>query len=137
MAGSGHISQSNHHSVGAPRPTVIVADGDPAVRHSLSFLLEIDGYAVTTHADSAAVIDDPGLHMAVCLIVDLNLGDMNGLELVDTLRGQSRTIPVVLMASNVDQKILNRSQTAGIQVVEKPIFGDVLNQAIKAAVHPH
>jgi two-component system response regulator FixJ len=133
MGGSAPISTTRHKRLGAPLPFVIVADGDPAVRHSLRFLLEIEGYAVAALSNSSAVLEHPDVRAAVCLIIDLDLPGMNGLELVTVLRARHPAIPAILMASNADKQILSRSQTSGVQVVEKPIFGDVLGHAIKAA----
>ena len=133
MGNSGPVSELRHRRLDTPRPFVIVVDGDPAVRHSLRFLLEIEGYAVTALSNPTAVLEHSSVHLAVCLIIDHDLPGMNGLDLMKVLRSRYPEIPLILMASNVDKQILSRSRAFGVQVVEKPIFGDILNQAIITA----
>ena len=134
MGGSAPTTATTRHKrLGTLLPFVIVVASDPAVRDSLKFLLEIEGYAVAALSNSAAVLDHPEVRAAVCLVIDHDLPSIDGLDLVGTLRERHPTIPAILIASNADEQILNHSQTWGIQVVEKPIFGDVLRQAIKTA----
>jgi len=115
---------------GRPHPTVLVVDDDPAVRNSLKFSLELEGFAVRLYADGRQLLDDPQLPPDGCLIVDQVMPGMSGLDVVDAIRRRGMTYPAVLTISNASPKLRDRAAMAGVAVIEKPFFGNELVDAI-------
>src|ERR1700680_1441781 len=114
-----------------PPTTVLVVDDDMAVRHSLKFSLEIEGFAVRLYADGRELLDDPHLPPDGCLIVDQVMPGMSGLDVVDAIRHRGISNPAVLVTSNASPKLRNRAAMAGVAVIEKPFFGNALVDAIR------
>jgi two-component system response regulator FixJ len=117
-----------------PPPTVLVVDDDPAVRNSLKFSLELEGFAVRLYADGRQLLDDPQLPPDGCLIVDQVMPGMAGLDVVDAIRRRGMTNPAVLIISNASPKVRDRAAMAGVAVIEKPFFGNALVDAIRDAL---
>jgi two-component system, LuxR family, response regulator FixJ len=83
-----------------PPATVLVVDDDSAVRHSLQFSLELEGFAVRLYADGRELLDDPHLPACGCLVVDQVMPGMSGLDVVDALRLRGSSNPAVLITSD-------------------------------------
>ena len=67
--------------------TVLVVDDDAAVRAALKFALEVEGFRVRVYDSAAALLADDSLPVRACLVIDYRMPDIDGLELVDRLRG--------------------------------------------------
>jgi two-component system, LuxR family, response regulator FixJ len=114
-----------------PPVTVLVVDDDLAVRNSLKFSLELEGFAVRLYADGRELLDDPDLPPDGCLIVDQVMPGMAGLDVVDAIRRRSMMNPAILIISNTNPKVRNRAAMAGVAVIEKPFFGNELVDAVR------
>jgi FixJ family two-component response regulator len=114
-----------------PPWTVMVVDDDSAVRNSLKFSLELEGFAVRLYADGGELLGDPHLPACGCLVVDQVMPGMSGLDIVDALRQRGISSPAVLMTANASRKIRQRAAAAGVAVIEKPFFGNALVDAIR------
>jgi two-component system response regulator FixJ len=123
MENRGHQTQ--------PPVTILVIDDDSAVRRSLKFSLELEGYAVRTYADGRALLDDAHLPAGGCLVVDQVMPGMSGLDVVDALRTRGVSMPAVLIVSSTNHTLRQRASAAGVAVVEKPFFGNGLVEAIR------
>ncbi len=121
---------TNKNIIRAPM-TVLVVDDDLAVRNSLKFSLELEGFAVRLYADGRELLNDPHLPSDGCLIVDQVMPGMVGLDVVDAIRRRGMTNPAVLIISNASPKIRDRAAMAGVAVIEKPFFGNELVDAIR------
>ena len=111
--------------------TVLVVDDDPAVRHSLKFALELDGFAVRVYPDGQALLNDAHLPAGGCLVIDHVMPGMSGLDIVDALRSRGILIPAILMTSGASGRLRQRAAAAAVVVVEKPFFGNGLVDAIR------
>lgn len=125
------------HDDRAEKFSVFVVDDDPAVRNSLQFALELEGYAVRTFADADQLlgrIDDerPG-----CLIVDYALPGPNGLELLGALRQRQIAAPAILITSHPNRGLRQLAAQAGVPIVEKPLLTDTLTDEIRALCGSH
>jgi two-component system response regulator FixJ len=114
-----------------PPVTILVIDDDCAVRKSLKFSLELEGYAVRTYANGRALLDDAHLPAGGCLVVDQMMPGMSGLDVVDALRTRGISMPAVLIVSSTNPTLRQRASAAGVAVVEKPFFGNGLVEAIR------
>lgn len=119
------------HEIIRPRPALIVVDDDAAVRHSLSFALEMDGFAVWLYADASELLDESNLPTHGCLLIDYYLPDMNGLQLLTELRSRGVTLPAFLVTGHPSLTLRRRIGQAGIRLVEKPLLGDGLADMIR------
>ena len=124
MENRGHQAQ--------PLATILVIDDDCAVRNSLKFSLELEGFTVRIYADGHALLDDAHLPADGCLVVDQVLPGMSGLDVVDALRLRGSPMPAVLITSSASGMLRQRAAAVGVMVVEKPFFGNSLVEAIHA-----
>jgi FixJ family two-component response regulator len=113
---------------------VLVIDDDPAVRASLRFALEIEGFAVHVFATSDELLARETLPAAACLVVDYILPTMNGLELVAALRDRGVDSPAILITSDPPARLRREAAAAGLTLVEKPLLGNGLADAIRSAL---
>jgi two-component system, LuxR family, response regulator FixJ len=107
-------------------PVVIVVDDDPAVRNSLRFSLEIEGFAVRDYPDGMELLNDRELPRGGCLVIDQNLPGMNGLDVVARLRDRQVSVPAILITSHPSATVSERAARAGVPIVEKPLLGNTL-----------
>jgi len=113
---------------------VLVVDDDAAVRNSLKFSLELEGFAVRLYADGRELLNDPQLPARGCLVVDQMLPAMSGLDVVDALRRRGISNPAVLVTTHASRQLRQRAAKAGIAVIEKPFFGNALVEAIRGSL---
>ena len=102
-------------------PTVFVVDDDASIRELLTWLMQRNGLAVRAFSDAreflaAYVPDQPG-----CLVLDLHLPGMNGLELQQYLKAQGVLIPVIFLSGGADVPRAVRAVREGaVDFIEKP-----------------
>jgi FixJ family two-component response regulator len=112
-------------------PTILVVDDDPAVRNSLQFSLEVEGFCVRTYPDAASLMKEASLPEKGCLVVDFRLPGMNGLELVAQLRKRRIALPAVLVTTRPDATVRLHAAKAGISIIEKPLLTEDLLRCIR------
>jgi two-component system, LuxR family, response regulator FixJ len=118
-----------------PPVTILVIDDDCAVRNSLKFSLELEGFAVRMYANGRALLDDAHhLPTSGCLVVDQLMPGMSGLDVVQALRLRGISMPAVLITSSASCLLRQRAAAAGVAVVEKPFFGNGLVDTIRSLI---
>ena len=115
------------------RRTVIVVDDDQALRDSLKFSLEIDGFDVRIYSDALKLLAEPELPKNCCLVVDQNMPGMTGLDLIAALRERNITAPAILITSHPNADVRERAVKAGVFISEKPFLGAGLVERIRLA----
>jgi FixJ family two-component response regulator len=115
-------------------PVVIVVDDDPAVRNSLRFSLEVEGFAVRDYPDGMELLNDRELPREGCLVIDQNLPGMKGLDVVARLRDRHVSVPAILITSHPTATVSERAARAGVPIVEKPLLGNTLLDRIHDVV---
>lgn len=113
---------------------VVLVDDDGALRLALTFMLELDGFAVTALDSGEALLQAALPPAPVCLVLDQNMGGLTGLEALAALRANNQTLPALLITSHPRASIRNAAAALGAVIVEKPLLGDSLNAAINAAL---
>lgn len=114
---------------------VHVVDDDAAVRDSLSFLLEAADLVVRSYDGAGALLDriadlEPG-----CIITDVRMPAMTGLELVTKLKGLGVSHPVIVLTGHADVALAVEAMKAGVvDFIEKPFDEAVLLKAVQAAL---
>jgi two-component system response regulator FixJ len=123
-----------HREVAAPSPIVIVVDDDAAVRNSLKFSLEIEGFSVRTYASPNELLGLAEIPASACLVVDQNMPGMSGLNLLAALRRRGVRTPAVLMSAQLGAALKDEAARGGFLMVEKPFLGNALLDLIRAAM---
>jgi FixJ family two-component response regulator len=111
---------------------VAVVDDDPAVRGSLQFSLEVEGYEVRTFGDATELLGDPGMAHFECIIIDQNPPTSNGFELFLRLRDRAVLTPVILVTSRPGGLLMQRARKAGVPILEKPLLDNALADKIQS-----
>lgn len=112
-----------------------MVDDDPAVRASLKFALELEGYSVRTHASGAELLKDGNLAAAACVILDYRMPDMDGLAVLSELAGRSVKVPVILITAPVSEALRRRAAQQGVfSLLEKPLLDNVLVRNVRDAM---
>ena len=118
-----------------PRATVFVVDDDESVREALGGLLRSAGYAVETFASAQEFLARPPADLPGCLVLDVGLPDLSGLDLQQRMADMNREIPIVFITGRGDVPTSVRAMKAGaVEFLTKP-FGerdllDAIGQAI-------
>lgn len=116
-------------------PVIHVIDDDEAVRESLSFLLETADFTVKSYDSAVAFLErlaeaDPG-----CVITDVRMPEMSGIELVRRLRELGSSLPVVVITGHGDVPLAVEAMKAGVvDFIEKPFEDDAILAAIGMAL---
>jgi two-component system response regulator FixJ len=115
--------------------TVHVVDDDEAMRHSLAFLLETAGHEVRTYASAIEFLEAvPGMERG-CIVTDVRMPGLSGLELVERLKAMKVTDPVIVITGHADVPLAVNAMKAGVSdFIEKPFAQDLLLSAIRAAL---
>jgi RNA polymerase sigma factor (sigma-70 family) len=121
--------------VNVPEPTVFLVDDDPAMRRSVAALVEIAFPCVETFASAADFLaayqpDRPG-----CLVLDVAMPGMNGLELQQKLVAEKIDLPIVFITGHANVPMAVEAMQAGaVNFLEKPFHDQQLWDSIQAAL---
>src|SRR4051812_15239984 len=100
---------------------VHVIDDDEAVRESLTFLLKTAGFAVHTYANAAAFLQDDPKGKAGCIVTDVRMPDVSGIELLHRLKELNVNLPVIVITGHGDVPLAVEAMKSGaLDFLEKP-----------------
>jgi len=117
------------------KPIIHVIDDDAAMRDSLAFLLDVQGFEVRVHESAVAFLAIVAEGNLDCVVTDIRMPDLNGLELVQKLKSQGLTCPVIVITGHGDVTLAVEAMKAGVvDFIEKPFSDDVLVGAIRSAL---
>ncbi len=115
--------------------TVFVVDDDQAMRDSLRFLITSDGLAVECFASAEEFLDAYSPDRPGCLVLDVRMPQLSGLELQEKLRGDRFAPPVVLITGHGDIPMAVRALQAGaFDFIEKPFNDEFLLKRVRQAL---
>ena len=115
--------------------TVYVVDDDEAVRRFLRGLIGSIGLGVKTYASAQEFLDGYEVGSPGCLLLDIRMPDMSGLELQAELRRREIDIPVIILTGHGDVKVAVHAMKAGaVDFIEKPFNNELLLHAIQKVV---
>jgi FixJ family two-component response regulator len=116
-----------------PFTVVIVVDDDTAVRNSLKFSLEVEGFAVRAYASGTDLLNSANAPDCGCFVIDQNMPRMTGLDLIAKLRQRRILTPAILITSHPSAAVIGRAKQAHIEIIEKPFLNHTLIDGIRAA----
>jgi len=117
------------------RPTVFIVDDDAGVRDSLAMLLELKGFRTRSFADAEAFRAEYRPDWPGCLVLDLRMPGMSGLELQAELARRGAPLPVIIITAHGDVATTRSALKGGAaDFIEKPIDDEALVAAIAAAL---
>lgn len=113
---------------------VHVVDDEEPVRKSLAFLLTMMGFTVRVHESATGFLASAQTIGKACLVTDLRMPDMSGVELLDRLNAKGILVPAVVITGHGDVPMAVAAMKAGaVDFIEKPFEDEVLVEAIKRA----
>jgi two-component system, LuxR family, response regulator FixJ len=116
-------------------PTVVVVDDDDAVRDSLQAMLEAEGFAVETFAAAADFLEGYRPTSNSCLVIDVRMPGMDGIELLTKLATRVSSPPVIMMTGHGDVPMAVMAMKLGaVDFVEKPFAAATLVRSIRDAL---
>ena len=118
-----------------PAPIVFVVDDDVSVRESLEILIRYEGWQPELFASAKEFLSYRQVLVPSCLILDVNLPDLNGLDLQKRLAVDRMDMPIIFITGYGDVPMTVRAMKAGaIEFLTKPFCDDVLLNAIRNAL---
>jgi len=116
-------------------PTVFVVDDDISVRESLEALIRFAGWQPQTFASAQEFLSRPRVFVPCCLVLDVTLPDLNGLELQKRLATDRIDMPIIFITGHGDVPMTVRAMKAGaLEFLTKPCSDEVLLSAIQQAI---
>src|SRR6188768_1600836 len=116
-------------------PIVFVVDDDISVRKSLEMLIDSAGWHAETFASAQEFLHRPRAAAPSCLVLDMSLPDLNGLELQKRVAPDRIDMPIIFISGYGDVSTTVRAMKAGaIEFLTKPFKDDVLLDAIRGAI---
>lgn len=118
-----------------PPPIVFVVDDDASVRRSLEMLIGSAGWQLETFASAQEFLSRPGVLAPSCLVLDVALPDLSGLDLQKRVASDRSHMPIIFISGYGDVPMTVRAMKAGAaEFLTKPFDDDVLLSAIEHAV---
>ena len=113
---------------------VAVVDDDPSVRRALTRLLASVGVPCLAHGSGSEFLESPRLHDFDCLILDVHMPRMSGIEVLEAIQVAASKLPVVLMTARYDVDFAEKTLAAGASAfLRKPFTEDELFAAVSEA----
>lgn len=114
---------------------VHIVDDDAAMRESIAFLLDSEGLRSRTYESAVALLDQASALEAGCILTDIRMPEMNGLELVAELKARGVAHPVIVLTGHADVALAVQSMKAGVvDFLEKPFANDTLLRTVREAL---
>ncbi|MFC4425026.1 response regulator transcription factor [Deinococcus navajonensis] len=122
----------------APEPTVYLVDDDAAVRDALAFLLSTVGLQVKAFGDGLALQDELEPGDVGCLLLDIRMPHLSGLQVQAQLRARGVDLPIIIMTGHGNVDLCRRAfQQGAVDFLEKPIDETALLEAVQRATRQH
>ena len=114
---------------------MLVVDDDPSVLRSLNRLISASGFHVKAFGRPSELIADEIPKSNACIVADIDMPEMNGIEMCEVLKGSGRCLPTILITGRTDSRThLMASQADAVAVLFKPFDKAPLLDAISRAI---
>jgi FixJ family two-component response regulator len=116
-------------------PVVFVVDDDASICRSLELLIESAGWQPETFASAHEFLAHPRAPVPSCLVLDVSLPDVNGLDLQERVAVERLDMPIIFITGHADVPMTVRAMKAGaVEFLTKPFRNEVLLSAIPRAI---
>jgi FixJ family two-component response regulator len=117
------------------KPIVFVVDDDVSVRESLDLLITFAGWQSETFASAVDFLARPRTTTPSCLVLDVSLPDLDGLELQKLIASERTDMPIIFITGHGDVPMTVKAMKAGaVEFLTKPFEDEVLLSAIRHAI---
>ena len=103
----------------AKRPAIAIVDDNREVRSAVASLLSVCGYRTETFGSAEEFLNAATGTKAECLLLDVHLGDISGLELARQLKATGFTFPIIFMSASWDDRLLRQALELGCAYLSK------------------
>jgi len=118
-----------------PAPRVAVVDDDVSIRHAMLNLLRAAGFSASAFADAESFLGSKRRRGISCLVADVRMPGMTGLELYEALAASDEPIPTILVTAHDDEATRLRARKAGVHCyLGKPFSPEELCECIRSAL---
>ena len=118
-----------------PKPIVFVVDDDVSVRESLELMIKFAGWQPETFASASEFLARPRTSLPSCLVLDISLPDLNGLELQKMIASERTDMPIIFITGHGDVPMTVKAMKGGaVEFLTKPFDDEVLLSAIRHAI---
>ncbi|PMS33875.1 LuxR family two component transcriptional regulator [Trinickia symbiotica] len=118
-----------------PIPVVLVVDDDVSVRESLESMIRFAGLRAETFACAHDFLEHPRARVPSCLVLDVSLPDLSGLDLQNLIASERAEMPIIFITGYGDVPMTVRAMKAGaVEFFTKPFDDEVLLEAIRQAI---
>src|ERR1700758_1993156 len=119
----------------AKETLVAIVDDDESVRIALARLMKLVGFPARTFASATEFLESGQQHHASCLIADIRMPGMSGLELQARLNAEQCWIPTIFITAHGDREMRMQAMRSGaVEFLSKPFSDEVLLQTIRTAI---
>ena len=116
-------------------PLVSIVDDNDSVRTAMSSLVRSLGYEACVFASAEAFLASPRLQDTACLIADIQMPGMSGLDLQSALHARRHRIPVIFITAFPEERVRKRAEAAGaVGFFSKPVDGHVIIGCLESAL---
>ena len=117
------------------KPVVFVVDDDISIRESLELLIQFAGWQPETFPSAGEFLKHPRTRIPSCLVLDISLPDLNGLELQKLIGSQRTEMPIIFITGHGDVPMTVQAMKGGaVEFLTKPFDDEVLLNAIRHAI---
>ena len=135
MKSASALSSKSSSTKAEAKPIVFIVDDDISVRESLETLIRFVGWQVETFALAEEFLARPRSTTPCCLVLDISLPDLNGLELQKLIAHDRVDMPIIFITGHGDIPMTVQAMKAGaVEFLTKPIDDDALLSAIRHAI---
>jgi len=114
---------------------VAIVDDDELMRNALQGLLTAAGFVVQTFASAEEFLDSGQQHHAACLIADIRMPGMSGLDLQSRLNADQIRVPIIFITAHGDERLRMQALRSGaVEFLAKPFDDEVLLERVQAAL---
>jgi FixJ family two-component response regulator len=135
MSSTSTLGRQSKFSEPKPTPVVFVVDDDISVRESLESLIRCSGWQPKVFGSALEFLSIPAASAPNCLILDVGLPDLNGLDLQNRIAGERKDMPIIFITGHGDVPTSVKAMKGGAaEFLTKPFDDEVLLNAIRNAI---
>jgi FixJ family two-component response regulator len=117
------------------RRVIAIVDDDPGIREAMQSLISAFGLDTVVHASGQAFLDTAAASEAACLIVDMHLGDMTGVDVVRRLAAAGLKFPTIFITGSPDETLRDQAAELGcVAYLHKPFVAKQMIDAIAQVI---